>query len=128
MTWYRRASSILLALLLLPVPLVEASPTPAEVRTFESVPPGLFDFLRRHAQGFADAQARKGFTLDAGDSPAAWFQIRYQGLPVMAVENAATGLVIRLPPGVDLLAPDVLPLRDEFRVWLEHGERLRAEE
>jgi len=128
MIFRSRANSTLFVLLLLAAPLVEAAPAPAEVRTFEAVPPGLLDFLRRHAQGFADAQARKGFTLDAGDSPAAWFQIRYQGRPVMAVESAATGLVIRLPPGVDLLAPDVLQLRDEFRIWLEHGERLRAEE
>ncbi len=81
-----------------------------------------------HAQAFVDAKERAGFALDSGDPPSAWFHIRCQGRAVMAVENTPAGLVVSVPAGVDLLAPDVLRLRNEFRIWLEHGERLRAEE
>ena len=108
-------------MLLLPSAVAEAGPAPAQVHTFDTVPPRFFDILRGHAQVFVTAKARAGYTLDTGDLPAGWFQIRYQGRAVMAVENASTGLVISLPAGVELLAPDVLQLRNHFRIWLEFG-------
>lgn len=108
--------------------LVEAGPAPAQVQTFEVLQPRQFEILRSHAQAFIDAKERAGFALDAGEAPGAWFHVRYQGSAVMAVENTPAGLVVSVPAGVDLLAPDVLRLRNEFRIWLEHGERLRAEE
>lgn len=83
--------------------------------------------LRSYAQAFVDTKQQAGFALDAGKAPSSWFQIRYQGRPVMAVENTPPGLVISLPAGLDLLAPDILLLRDEFRIWLEHGEHSWAE-
>ncbi|WP_313203609.1 hypothetical protein [Stenotrophomonas sp.] len=127
--WSSRASSTLLGIaLLLPSMLVEAEPVPAQVQTFEVLQPRQFEILRSHAQAFIDAKERAGFALDSGDPPSAWFHIRCQGRAVMAVENTPAGLVVSVPAGVDLLAPDVLRLRNEFRIWLEHGERLRAEE
>jgi len=102
---------------------VWAGPAPAQVQTFEVLQPRQFEVLRSHAQAFVDAKERAGFALDAGEPPGAWFHIRYQGRTVMAVENTPAGLVISLPVGVELLAPDVLQLRDEFRIWLEHDER-----
>lgn len=89
--------------------------------------PRQFEILRSHAQAFVDATERAGFAWDAGKPPNAWFHILYQGRAVMAVENAPAGLVISVPAGVELLAPDVLQLRDEFRTWLELGERSWAE-
>jgi len=103
--------------------LVEAGPAPAQVQTFEVLKPRQFAVLRSHAQAFVDAKERAGFELDAGDPPSAWFHIRYQGRSVIAVKNTPAGLVISVPAGVDLLAPDVLQLRDEFRIWLKHDER-----
>lgn len=114
--------------LLLPSMSVDAGPAPAQVQTFEVLQPRQFEILRSYAQAFIDAKERAGFALDSGDPPSAWFHIRYQGRPVMAVENTPAGLVVSVPAGMDILAPDVLRLRNEFRIWLEHGERLRAEE
>ncbi|MBK0012063.1 hypothetical protein [Stenotrophomonas sp. S41] len=122
--WSSRASSTLLGVaLLLPSMLVEAGPAPAQVQTFEVLQPRQFEILRSHAQAFVSAKEYAGFALDADETSGAWFHIRYQGRAVMAVENTPAGLVVGLPAGVDLLAPDVLRLRDEFRIWLEHGER-----
>ncbi|WP_159097514.1 hypothetical protein [Stenotrophomonas sp. SAU14A_NAIMI4_5] len=122
--WSSRASSTLLGVaLLLTSMLVEAGPAPAQVQTFEVLQPRQFEILRSYAQAFVDAKERAGFALDASEAPGAWFHVRYQGRAVMAVENTSAGLVISMPVGVDLLAPDVLQLRDEFRLWLEYGER-----
>lgn len=103
--------------------LVEAGPAPAQVQTFEVLQPRQLEILRSHAQAFVKAKEYAGFSLEAGEAPGAWFHIRYQGRAVMAVENTPAALVISVPAGVDLLAPDVLRLRDEFRIWLEHDER-----
>lgn len=102
---------------------VEAGPAPAQVQTFEVLQPRQFDMLRSHAQAFVNAKEYAGFALDAGEAPGAWFHVRYQGRAVMAVENTPARLVISVPAGVDLLAPDVLQLRDELRIWLDHEER-----
>lgn len=107
---------------------VWAGPAPAQVQTYDVLEPQQIEMLRSYAQGFVGAKQRAGFALDAGKAPSSWFQIRYQGRPVMAMENTPAGLVVSVPAGVDLLAPDVLRLRNEFRIWLEYGERLRAEE
>lgn len=101
----------------------EAGPAPAQVQTFEVLQPRQFEILRSHAQAFVDAKEFAGFALDAGEAPDAWFHIRYQGQTAMAVENTPAGLVVSLPAGVDLLAPDVPQLRDEFRIGLEHEQR-----
>jgi len=103
--------------------LVEAGPAPAQVQTFEVLQPRQFAILRSHAQAFVSAKEYAGFALDADETSGAWFHIRYQGRAVMAVENTPAGLVISVPVGVDLLAPDVLRLRDEFTILLEHDER-----
>ncbi len=102
---------------------VEAGPAPAQVQTFEVLQPRQFEILRSYAQAFVDAKERAGFALDASEAPGAWFHVRYKGRAVMAVENTPAGLVVSVPAGVELLAPDVLQLRDEFRIWLKHDER-----
>ncbi len=103
--------------------LVEAGPAPAQVQTFEVLQPRQFEVLLSHAQAFVSAKDYAGFALDAGEAPVAWFHIRYQGRAAMAVENTPAGLVISVPAGVDLLAPDILQLRDEFQIRLGHDER-----
>ena len=102
---------------------VEAGAAPAQVETFEVLQPRQFENLRSHAQAFVNAKEYAGFALDAGEAPDAWFHIRYQGRAVMAVENTPAGLVISLPAGVEVLAPESLQLRDEFRLTLEHEQR-----
>jgi len=122
--WSSRANSTLLGIaLLLPSMSVEAGPAPAQVQTFEVLQPRQFEILRSHAQAFVSAKEYAGFALDASEAPGTWFNIRHQGRAVMAVENTPAGLVISVPAGVDLLAPDVLQLRDELRIWLDHEER-----
>lgn len=108
-------------LLLLPVS-AWAAPSPPQVHTYEVIDAQHFSMLRSHAQAFVSAKALQAFTLDAGETPVAWFQIRYQGRVVLAAENAAPALVIRVPAGVELLAPDILQLRDGFRYLLEYGD------
>ncbi len=122
--WSSRASSTLLGIALLLCSMsADAGPAPAQVQTFEVLQPRQFAILRSHAQAFVSAKEYVGFALDTGEVPDAWFHIRYQGQAAMAVENAPAGLVISVPAGVDLLAPDVLRLRDEFTILLEHDER-----
>ncbi|HDS0947660.1 TPA: hypothetical protein QDZ34_000175 [Stenotrophomonas maltophilia] len=106
-------------LLLQPVP-ARAAPSPPQVHIYEVLDAQHFKILRSHAHAFVSAKALQPYTLEAGETPATWFEIRYQGRVVMKAENAAPELVVRVPAGVDLLAPDILQLRDRFHYWLEY--------
>ena len=114
------AGAVLAAFLLLLPVSAWAAPSPPQVHTYEVLQPRQFEIIRSHAEAFVSAKALQPYTLDTGETPTAWFQIRYQGRVVLAAEYARPQLVIRVPAGVDQLAPDVLQVRDGFRYLLEY--------
>ncbi|AWH53503.1 hypothetical protein C1924_10080 [Stenotrophomonas sp. ESTM1D_MKCIP4_1] len=107
--------------MLLPLPSVDARPASAQVETMRILHPREFEILQSHAQAFVSAKAYEGYALETGGTPEAWFQIRHRGRAVLVAENAADGLVIRVPAGAEPLAPDVLRLREHFRIWVVHS-------
>ncbi|WP_375068980.1 cold-shock protein [Stenotrophomonas lactitubi] len=95
-------------------------PEPAgeQVWAYQTLHEVDYRLLRGDALGFVTAKAQEGFELRTRYSEATSFEIQCKGVRVMAVENASSRVLIRIPTDALRRAPDIAHLHANFRRWL----------